>query len=160
MRALPSRDLVSTSAQVSVDAVTADLQARVREQVRQELLRHGASEALADADLFTSLDTLLRNAVGHSNPPSLLMPELLGDPASWRLDTAMRYDSHRGGGVAATIMFVKRRLLMPVLRWLFEYSHDNFERQRRVNDVLFACVQELAIETARLRRALEQRSVK
>ena len=41
---------------------------------------------------------------------------------------------------------------MPVLRWLFEYSRDNFERQRRVNRVLFACVQELALETARLRQ--------
>jgi hypothetical protein len=46
---------------------------------------------------------------------------------------------------------------MPVLRWLFEYSRDNFERQRRVNQVLFACVQQLSLETARLRRELEQR---
>jgi hypothetical protein len=53
---------------------------------------------------------------------------------------------------ASVVQFVKRRLLMPMLRWLFEYSRDNFERQRRVNDVLFACVQELAIENARLRR--------
>jgi len=86
------------------------------------------------------------------------MPELLGDPAAWRIDTAMRYGSHRGGLVAASILFVKRRVLMPALRWLFEYSHDNFERQRRVNDVLFACVQELAIENARLRRDLDRRS--
>ena len=49
-------------------------------------------------------------------------------------------------------MFVKRRLLMPVLRWFYEFSRDNFERQRRVNQVLLACVQELAIETTRLRR--------
>ena len=54
--------------------------------------------------------------------------------------------------MAAVFIFVKRRLLMPMLRWMFEYSRDNFERQRRVNDVLFACVQELAIENARLRR--------
>jgi hypothetical protein len=55
-------------------------------------------------------------------------------------------------------MFVKRRLLMPVLRWLFEYSRDNFERQRRLNHVLFACVQELAIETARLRKEVHRLS--
>jgi hypothetical protein len=45
---------------------------------------------------------------------------------------------------------------MPLFRWLFEYSRDNFERQRKVNDVLFACVQELAIENARLRRDLDR----
>jgi hypothetical protein len=86
-----------------------------------------------------------------------LLPELLGDPETWRLDTAMRYRSHRGG-VGGAIIFVKRRLLMPVLRWLFEYSRDNFERQRRMNDVLSACVQELAIETARLRQDLHRLS--
>ena len=69
----------------------------------------------------------------------------------------MQYDSHRPQASAAAVQFVKRRLLMPVLRWLFEYSRDNFERQRRVNQVLFACVQELALETARLRRELERR---
>jgi hypothetical protein len=68
----------------------------------------------------------------------------------------MRYRSHRAhtGGL---LIFIKQRLLMPVFRWLFEYSRDNFERQRRVNQVLFACVQELALETARLRREIERR---
>jgi hypothetical protein len=55
---------------------------------------------------------------------------------------------------ASLIRGVKQRVLMPVLRWLFEYSHDNFVRQQRVNQVLFACVQELAIENAELRRDL------
>jgi hypothetical protein len=67
----------------------------------------------------------------------------------------MRYRSHRAPGLASLFIFVKQRVLMPMLRWLFEFSRDNFERQRRVNDVLFACVQELAIENARLRRDLK-----
>ena len=85
------------------------------------------------------------------------MPELLGDPDTWRLQTAMRFQSHRGSAAARLIIGAKRYLLMPVFRWLFEYSRDNFERQRRVNQVLFACVQELALETARLRRELDRR---
>jgi len=44
--------------------------------------------------------------------------------------------------------------VMPIVRWLFEYSRDNFERQRRVNQVLFACIQELAIENAALRQQI------
>ena len=70
----------------------------------------------------------------------------------------MRYESHRSAGVASVFIFVKRRVMMPLLRWLFEYSRDNFERQQRVNHVLFACVQELAIENARLRRDLQSLS--
>jgi hypothetical protein len=69
----------------------------------------------------------------------------------------MRYQSHRASGPASIVIFLKRRILMPALRWLFEYSRDNFERQRRVNRVLFACVQELAVETARLRQELDRR---
>ena len=47
---------------------------------------------------------------------------------------------------------------MPVLRWFYEFSRDNFERQRRINQVLFACVQELAIEVAQQRRELRERA--
>ena len=112
----------------------------------------------AVVELFAdAVDALLRRSTDAASPPALLLPELLGDPETWRLDTAMRYQSHRDG-MGSVIIFVKRRLLMPVLRWLFEYSRDNFERQRRMNDVLSACVQELAIETARLRQEVHRLS--
>lgn len=129
----------------------AELQGRVRERLRDHLLRHGASRAFEDPALFAEVERLLRSATDGSDVNALVLPELLGDPDTWRLETAMRYQSHRATGAASVIVFVKRRLLMPVFRWLFEYSRDNFERQRRVNQVLFACVQELAVETARLR---------
>lgn len=129
----------------------AELQGRVRERLRDHLLRHGASRAFEDPALFAEVERLLRSATDASDGNALVLPELLGDPDTWRLETAMRYESHRATGAASVIVFVKRRLLMPVFRWLFEYSRDNFERQRRVNQVLFACVQELAVETARLR---------
>ena len=131
-----------------------DLRQRVRERLRGELLKEGASSAFDDPQLFADVDALLRRAAAVGDADALLLPEVLGDPASWRLQTAMRYHSHRSSGQASLIIFLKRRLLMPMLRWLFEYSRHNFERQRRVNQVLFACVQELAIETTRLRREL------
>ena len=133
-----------------------ELQARVRERLRQHLLDHGASRAFEDPALFADVERLLHAAAGSADANALVLPELLGDPDTWRLRTAMRYESHRGRSAAAAMTFVKRRLMMPVLRWLFEYSRDNFERQRRVNEVLFACVQELALETVRLRRELQR----
>jgi hypothetical protein len=142
---------------VSVDEVMTELRDRVRERLRQQLLRHGASQELNDPVIFDAVDALLRRSTEGASPRALLLPELLGDPETWRLDTAMRYQSHRQGAGSA-IIFVKRRVLMPVLRWLFEYSRDNFERQRRMNDVLSACVQELAIETARLRQEVHRLS--
>lgn len=139
-----------------VDAVMAELHDRVKARVRADVLRHGASPALEDAALFADVERLLHNAADRSQPAALMLPELLGEPDTWRLETALRYRSHRSGPLAKVFVFGKQRLLMPVLRWLFEYSRDNFERQRRVNYVLFACVQELAIETARLRAELQR----
>ena len=139
----------------AVDEVMSELQARVRERLRSELLRHGASPAFEDPALFADVEALLRRGTESASPPALLLPALLGDPDTWRLETRMQYRSHREGA-GPFIIFVKRRLLMPVFRWLFEYSRDNFERQRHMNAVLAACVQELAIETARLRRDLHR----
>lgn len=137
----------------ATDQVMSELQGRVRERVRAELVRHGASPALEDPALFAEIDALLRAAIERSQPSALLLPELLGDPATWRLETAIRYQTHRGTS-GAPIVFVKQRVLMPILRWFYEFNRDNFERQRRINQVLFACVQELAIETTRLRGEL------
>jgi hypothetical protein len=141
---------------VAADAVMAEIQDRVRQRVRAELLQHGASAALDDIEIYAEVDRLLRGAIDRSGPRALLLPELLGAPEDWRLDTAMHYQSHRGG-IGALIIFLKRRLLMPVFRFLFEYSRDNFDRQQRVNLVLFACIQELAIQNAALRRELKMR---
>ena len=138
----------------STDQVMAELQGRVRERVRAELVRHGASAALEDPALFADIDALLRAAIERSQPAALLLPELLGDPATWRLETAIKYQTHRGAA-GAPIIFVKQRVLMPLLRWFYEFNRDNFERQRRINQVLFACVQELAIELAKQRRELQ-----
>jgi hypothetical protein len=147
-----------TEATVSVAAVMSELQGRVRERLRTELVRNGASPAFEDPQLFADVEALLHKATDMGDTDALLLPELLGDPETWRLDTAIRYQSHRTTGAASILIFLKRRVLMPVFRWLFEYSRDNFERQRRVNRVLFACVQELALETARLRQELDRRS--
>jgi len=143
---------------VPVDTVMAELQDRVRNRLRAELLQHGASRALEDPEVFAEVERVLREAASRTSVRALLLPEFLGDPAGWRLEPALTYPSHRGAMAATMIRGVKQRLLMPALRWLFEYSHDNFVRQQRVNHALFACVQELAIQNAELRRELGRRA--
>jgi hypothetical protein len=147
-----------SSTDLAVDEVMTDLRARVRERLRTDLLRHGASPAFADPQLFADVERVLHAGVDVGGSNALILPELLGDPSTWRIETALRLDSHRSSGLGGLILFAKRRLVLPLVRWLFEYNRDNFERQRRVNAVLFACVQELALETARLRRDHRGRS--
>jgi hypothetical protein len=149
--------LAGDAAGVDVDAVMAELHGRVRERLRGQLVE-GGSEAFADPAVFTDVEQVMRAAVSTPEHARLILPELLGEPDTWRLTTKMAYRSHRGTGAASLILFVKQRVLMPLLRWMYEYSRDNFERQRRTNHVLFACVQELALETALLRREVRRLS--
>jgi len=145
-------------AHVPVDAVMTELHARVRERLRAQIVASGGSRAFDDPALFADVESLLHTAASTSDGAKLILPELLGDPDTWRLTTSMRYQSHRTKGPAALLMFLKRYVLMPVFRWLYEYNRDNFERQRRTNQVLFACVQELALEAAQLRREVRRLS--
>jgi hypothetical protein len=141
---------------VKVDAVMAELQEQIRARLREDLVQYGAAPALADPAVFAEVERVLRHATRTPDTRSLLLPELLGDPSTWRLEPALKRGSHRGALAAAIVGGVKRRVLMPAMRWLFEYTHDNFARQLRVNQVLIACVQELAIQNATLRRDMER----
>ena len=140
---------------VKVDAVMAELQEQIRARLREDLVQHGASPALSDPAVFAEVERIMRRATRNPDARSLLLPELLGDPLSWRLEPALKVGSHRGPVAAAVVRAIKLRLIRPVMRWLFEYTHDNFARQLRVNQVLFALVQELAIQNAALRRDID-----
>jgi hypothetical protein len=143
---------------VDTDSVMAELHRRVRERMRAQLAGSGETPAFDDPELFAEVEGLLRAAAATPEARPLVLPELLGEPHTWRLSTKMQYQSHRAKGPASLIMAIKRHVLMPMFRWMFEYSRDNVERQRRTNHVLFACVQELAIESALLRREIRRLS--
>jgi hypothetical protein len=51
---------------------------------------------------------------------------------------------------------VKRRAILPLTQWLFDYNRENFRRQQRVNRILISCVEELAVENARLQQELHR----
>jgi len=127
----------------------ADLQARVREQLRMRLVGRGGPKAFTDPAVFDAVEAALRQALAASESRALLLPELLGDRGEWQLATSLDLRSHhpRLGGL---IVGVKRAVLLPITRWLFEFARDNFARQQRLNDVLFACVETLLIEQTAL----------
>ncbi len=128
-----------------------EIEEDVRRDRRQQLVAHGGPPEYNDPEVYATVDGILRRAVEAIDRSASLFPDLLEDKGQFRLETTLRFSSHRPIS-GPFVLFVKRRLLMPALRWLYEYSLENFRRQQRVNQLLFSCVEELAIENARLRK--------
>jgi hypothetical protein len=141
---------------VRVDAVMSEIERDVRRRLRRHLIKRGGAADYEDEELFKAVHALLARAVEDRNLDATLLPELLDSDVEWRLETHLKLSTHRPA-VGRFILFAKRRLLLPITRWLFEYSQENFRRQDHLNRVLFACIEELALENARLRRELDGR---
>jgi hypothetical protein len=137
---------------VSVERLMRNIEDEVRQVRRGRLMAPGGSPSYDDRQVFAAVERVLRRAIEERDPQLLLIPDLLGDETEWRLDTKLTFSSHRPI-LGPVILFFKRRLLLPLTRWLYEYSRENFQRQQRINLLLFACIEELAIENARLVKA-------
>ena len=136
-----------------VAGVIQRIEGAVGARLRKRLVDHGVA-AYSDEQLFERVRTLLQHAADGRNLEVLLLPELLGDDVEWTLEPNLKWSTHRPA-FGQAILFAKRRILLPLTRWLFEYSQSNFKRQARLNKILLSCIEELAIENARLRRDLE-----
>jgi hypothetical protein len=135
-----------------VEPLMRAIEDHVRDEVRRQLLARGGAPDYQDPEVFRSVDRLLRRAAERPDSHALL-PDFLGPESEWRLQTHLKFSSHRTLA-GPLVLFVKQRILLPLNRWLYEYTVDNFRRQERVNRMLVACLEELAIENARLRRDL------
>ena len=140
---------------VAVDRLMHQIEDDVRIARRKRLLARGGPDEYRDHDIYAGVDRILRRALDARDHDALLLPDLLSGDDDWQLDLHLRYSSHRPV-IGPVLLFVKRRILLPVMRWLYEYSLENFRKQRRVNLVLFACIEELAIENSRLRKELQR----
>lgn len=141
-----------TPAGVSVTEIMREIEDEVSRRRRTRLVARGGPSDYADREVFAAVERVLSRAVERQELEALLLPELLGDDEEWRLKTHLRFSSHRPV-VGRAIVALKRAILLPLMRWLYEYSLENFRRQERVNRALFACMEELAIENAKLRQA-------
>ena len=146
-----------TEAKLRVDAVMGEIERDVRARLRLHLIKRGGAADYQDEEIFDAVHALLARAVDERNLDATLLPELLDSDLEWRLRTHLALTTHRPA-VGRFILFAKKKILLPMTRWLFEYSQDNFRRQDHLNRVLFACIEELALENARLRREIESAS--
>jgi hypothetical protein len=130
-----------------------DIEDDLRRERRKRMLARGGPTEYQDPEVFAAVERVLRRAVDERDPDVLLLNELIGSDPERRLGLPLKFSSHRAA-LGPAILFVKRRVLLPLTRWLYEYSLENFRRQERINRLLFACVEELAIENGRLRREI------
>jgi hypothetical protein len=142
---------------IRVDEVMGEIERDVRTRLRRHLIKRGGAAEYEDQEIFDAVRAVLARAVDERNLDATLLPELLDGDVDWRLQTHLTLSSHRPAA-GRFILFAKRKVLLPLTRWLFEYSQDNFRRQHHLNRLLFACIEELAIENARLRRDVMKRS--
>ena len=148
--------MTRVEAPVRTEHVMRRLEGDVRETIRRRLADVGGAAAYRDPAVFDAVWSSLGRATGERNLNVLLLPELLDGIHDWELKPQLSLSSHRRV-LGPLILLVKRRLLLPLSRWLLEYARENFRRQQQVNRILFACIEELAVENARLRSELEQR---
>ena len=134
----------------------AGIETSVRDELRRRLVARGAPAGFRDEEIFARVHDVLARAADRKDLDILLLPELLADEEAWKPAVELRITSHRPV-VGPLIVFMKRRVILPLVRWLFEYADENFRRQDYVNRVVMACLEELAIENARLRRDLHGR---
>lgn len=136
---------------VEVERLMRELEDDVRRARRTRLLARGGAGDYRDPAIYEGVDRILRRALDARDHDALLLPDFLESEADWKLTAPLRFSSHRPV-IGPFLIFIKRRILLPMTRWLYDYSHENFLRQHRVNLVLLACIEELAIENARLRQ--------
>ena len=139
---------------IDVARVMADIRMRASAELRERAFDRGNTPEFSDAELFDLVERVLRSAVDDSDRKVLLLSEIVAGNKDLTLEPSARVTSHRPV-LGPFIVFVKRRVLQPLTQWLYEYSMDNFRRQAQINRILFAAVQALAIETARLRLELD-----
>jgi hypothetical protein len=145
--------LALVSADLSVDAVMNEVRAAVRVRLREELARTDPGSPLLAESVFDEAEAVYRKALERRR--LLMMPALLLDEDEWELNTSLRFTSHRQLS-GRLVIFAKRRLLLPLTRWLYEFSRDNFERQARVNETLMATIETLVVELVTLRREVDE----
>ena len=106
---------------ISVERVMQEIEDDLREARRARLVAKGGPQEYRDAEIFAAVENALRRAVDGRDHNAVLLPELLADDVDWRLQPQLNFTSHRPA-IGPIIVFFKRRVILPLTRWLYEYT--------------------------------------
>lgn len=144
---------------VSTEAVMDEVRARVRAELYARMVHKGSGDDFDSRAVFDAVDELITRALAHDDVNGQIIAARVAPP--WQPSLSLDVASHRAGMAGRTIELAKSRLVMPVVRFLFEHVSENFRRQQRLNLALMACLQTLAADHVRLEArvaALERRA--
>ncbi len=123
--------------------------------VRERVSRGGSSGRRVGA-----LELLEAEVLEVLHAQDFVLPEIVLGDQEWDLEPHLRISSHRKGG---GLIVGAKRLMMPLVRWILDYSQRNFMRQRRLNQALIATLETVAarnhtleLEVERLRQRLDE----
>ena len=122
--------------------------AKIRQRIRERHLAEIQENPLEGAR------TQLEGALQWTDGYTPLIGELV-DEDDWTLRPAIRFRSQRPVS-GKLLIFIKRRIVFPIVYWLYEFCAKNFRVQKRVNVGLMALIETLAQENARLRSDMER----
>src|SRR3954468_20203728 len=111
-----------TGPQVRVDAVMGEIERDVRDRLRRHLVKKGGAADYQDEEIFDAVHALLSRAIDGRNLDATLLPEMVDGDVDWRLPTHPTPTTPRPAAAGRFILFAKKTLLLPLTRWLFEYS--------------------------------------
>lgn len=122
-----------------------DVMREIRRRVGERLGKGMAS----DEETLVAIEEVFQNALDARDGEKIHCLNYLGPEEEWTLNKPVVISSHRGA-VGKLLVLLKERLLVPMHRWLYEYSRQNFVRQHRLNLVTLSCVESLIAQNTGL----------
>lgn len=124
---------------------------QVRLQARERL---GLADE-RDGEVYAQVKKVFQAAHEALSPGTPFYPQVLGLEDDWEVPSALGWGTHRGR-IGALIVWVKKRILFPLNRWLYSYTWHNLHRQQKLNVLLLSAVESLAVSHARLRQEIDE----
>ena len=132
-----------------VDRLMREIEDDVRRARRKRLLARGGAAEYRDPAIYEAVDVVLRRALEARDHDALLLPDFLSSEPDWQLTTHLRFSSHRPV-IGPMLIFVKRRIAAADHPLAVRIQPRELPAAAGLNTMLFACIEELAIENAKL----------
>jgi len=123
--------------------------------LRGRIAERHASGSLEPDEIRSETAVWLAEVMSERPAGESVLRHYLDTIGSWRLQLHPNFSSHRGW-IGRVLVWIKRRVLYPPLRWVVEVVEVNAWRQDRLNEAYLNLLEEMALEIGRLRARLDR----